>query len=152
MANSWNVHISVPSADTTSATDPNVSTDAGTANVVFGSLAGQIPVNGASPANVPEGTIGSITAAADANQGANPAITTSSAELSQPATLTFTTDFGSGPQQIQLNLGNYGGTTGVTQYAGSAYSLLGLTQNGVPPGSFSGVTTQANGEIGRAHV
>jgi flagellar hook protein FlgE len=145
--NSWNVQVSVPSADTTSATDPNVSTDAGTANVVFGSLAGQIPVNGGNPATVPEGTIGSITAAADPNQGSNPAITTSSAELGQPATLTFTTDFGSGPQQIQLNLGNYGGTTGVTQYAGSAYSLLGLTQNGVPPGSFSGVTTQANGDV-----
>jgi flagellar hook protein FlgE len=35
----------------------------------------------------------------------------------------------------------------VTQYAGTAYSLLGLTQNGVPPGSFSGVTAQANGDV-----
>ena len=29
----------------------------------------------------------------------------------------------------------------------AAYSLLGLTQDGVPPGSFSGVTTQANGNV-----
>ena len=35
----------------------------------------------------------------------------------------------------------------MTQYAGTEYSLRGLTQNGVPPGSFSSVTTQANGNI-----
>ena len=35
----------------------------------------------------------------------------------------------------------------MTQYAGTTYSLLGLTQNGVPPGSFSGVTMQANGDV-----
>ena len=28
-----------------------------------------------------------------------------------------------------------------------AYNLLGLTQDGVPPGSFSGVTMQANGAV-----
>jgi flagellar hook protein FlgE len=65
----------------------------------------------------------------------------------QPATLSFTTNFGSGNQTIQINLGNYGSASGVTQFAGSTYSLLGLTQNGVPPGSFSGVTTQANGNV-----
>jgi flagellar hook protein FlgE len=63
------------------------------------------------------------------------------------AALNFTTDFGSGDQMISVNLGTYGGTTGVTQFAGTAYSLLGLTQDGVAPGSFSGVTTQANGNV-----
>ncbi len=63
------------------------------------------------------------------------------------ASLSLTTNFGSGNQTINLNLGTYGGTTGVTQFAGTAYSLLGLTQDGVPPGSFSGVTTQANGNV-----
>jgi flagellar hook protein FlgE len=63
------------------------------------------------------------------------------------AALTFTTNFGSGNQTINLNLGTFGGTTGVTQFAGNTYSLLGLTQDGVAPGSFSGVTTQANGNI-----
>ena len=47
-----------------------------------------------------------------------------------------------------MNIGNYGGTNGVTQFAGTQYNLEGLTQNGVPPGSFAGVTTpQANGDI-----
>jgi flagellar hook protein FlgE len=64
-----------------------------------------------------------------------------------PATLSFTTNFGSGNQTINLNLGSYGSTNGVTQFAGSAYSLLGLTQDGVAPGSFSGVTTQDNGNV-----
>ncbi len=44
-------------------------------------------------------------------------------------------------------LGNYGQTGGVTQYAGTAYNLRGLTQNGVPPGSFSGVTMTPNGNV-----
>jgi flagellar hook protein FlgE len=63
------------------------------------------------------------------------------------AYLKFSADFGSGPQTIQLNLGTYGGSDGVTQYAGTQYSLRGLTQNGVPPGAFSSVTTQTNGSI-----
>jgi flagellar hook protein FlgE len=63
------------------------------------------------------------------------------------AALTFTTNFGSGNQTINLNLGTFGGTTGVTQFAGSTYSLLGLTQDGVAPGSFSGVTAQDDGNI-----
>ena len=35
----------------------------------------------------------------------------------------------------------------MTQYAGTQYNLRGLTQNGVPPGAFSSVTTQTNGDI-----
>ena len=65
----------------------------------------------------------------------------------QAAALTFVTNFGSNDQTINLNLGTYGGTTGVTQFAGSTYSLLGLTQDGVAPGSFSGVTTQDSGNV-----
>lgn len=126
-ANSWDVQVSVPDSKTGS-------TDAGAATVQFGSLSGN---------PVPEGTIGQV-----ATSTTDPGTVTSAGYVAgQPATLNFTTNFGSGSQSIQLNLGGYGGTTGVTQYAGSAYSLLGLTQNGVPPGSFSGVTTQANGDV-----
>jgi flagellar hook protein FlgE len=70
-----------------------------------------------------------------------------SAQNQDSATLQFHTNFGTGDQLISLNLGTYGGTSGVTQFAGDTYSLLGLTQDGVPPGSFSGVTTQANGNV-----
>lgn len=126
-SNDWNVQVSVP--DSTTGT-----TDAGTADVQFGALSGNA---------VPEGTIGQV-----AVSPTDPGTVASGGYVAgQPATLQFTTDFGSGTQTIQLNLGDYGGTAGVTQYAGSAYSLLGLTQNGVPPGSFSGVSTQANGNV-----
>jgi len=126
-ANDWSVDVNVP--DSTTGT-----TDAGAAQVQFGSLSGN---------PVPEGTIGAVVAS-----GSDPGtVTAGGFTAGHGATLQFTTNFGSGSQTIQLNLGNYGGTTGVTQYAGTAYSLLGLTQDGVPPGNFSGVTTQANGDV-----
>jgi flagellar hook protein FlgE len=125
--NNWSVQVSVP--DSTTGT-----TDAGTADVEFGASSGNA---------VPEGTIGQV-AVSGTDAGT---VTTGGYTAGQPATLQFTTDFGSGNQTIQLNLGTYGGTNGVTQYAGSTYSLLGLTQDGVPPGSFSGVTAQANGNV-----
>jgi flagellar hook protein FlgE len=126
-ANDWSVQVTVPDSTTGTA-------DAGSADVQFGSLSGN---------SVPEGTIGQV-AVSTTDPGT---ISTGGYVTGQAATLKFTTDFGSGSQSIQLNLGNYGGTAGVTQYAGTAYSLLGLTQDGVPPGSFSGVTTQANGDV-----
>jgi flagellar hook protein FlgE len=126
-ANNWSVQISIP--DSTTGT-----TDAGTANVSFGSASGNA---------VPEGTIGSIQASTT-----DPGTVTSTGYAAgQPATLQFTTNFGSGSQTINLNIGTYGSAQGVTQYAGTTYNLLGLTQDGVPPGSFSGVTMQTNGDV-----
>jgi len=126
-ANDWTVQVSVPDSTTGN-------TDAGSADVQFGALSG----NG-----VAEGTIGQVSASTS-DPGT---VTTAGFTSGQPASLAFTTNFGSGNQVINLDLGTYGGTTGVTQYAGTAYSLSGLTQDGVPPGSFSGVTTQANGDV-----
>ncbi len=126
-ANDWTVQVSVPDSTTGN-------TDAGSADVQFGALSG----NG-----VAEGTIGQVSASTS-DPGT---VTTAGFTAGQPASLAFTTNFGSGNQVINLDLGTYGGTTGVTQYAGTAYSLSGLTQDGVPPGSFSGVTTQSNGDV-----
>ena len=91
----------------------------------------------------PSGTIGNL--AVDATDPGG--VSVSTATDGTPAAVSFNADFGSGNQAITLNLGNYGGTNGVTQYAGTQYNLEGLTQNGVPPGSFAGVTPQANGDI-----
>jgi flagellar hook protein FlgE len=139
--NDWNVQISVPNPDPTITTPVYV----GTAEVQFGLLAGNNPA-------VPEGTIGSVVAgtstAADVSPITNP---TGLGTAGQLASLQFTANFGStaqpSNQTITLNLGTYGSSAGVTQYAGTAYNLLGLTQDGVAPGSFSGVTTQANGNV-----
>ncbi len=126
-ANDWTVQVGVP--DSTSGT-----TDAGSADVKFGALSGNL---------VPEGTIGNVAASATDPGTISP----SGYTAGQPATLQFTTNFGPGPQTITLNLGNFGGTTGITQFAGTAYSPLGSTQDGIPPGSFTGVTTQPNGNV-----
>jgi len=107
------------------------STAIGSAEVQFGAFSGN---------SVPEGTIGQIT-----NATGN--VTSTGYSPASAATLDFTTNFGSGNQTIELNLGTYGETNGVTQYAGTQYNLEGLTQNGVPPGSFAGVTPQANGDV-----
>lgn len=126
--NDWSVQLSYA--------DPsNGSTvDAGTADVSFGSASGN---------SVSEGTIGNI-AASTTDPGT---VTTTGYAAGQPATLNFSANFGSGAQTIALNLGTYGSSQGVTQYAGTTYKLEGLTQDGVPPGSFSSVTMQDNGNV-----
>jgi flagellar hook protein FlgE len=65
-------------------------------------------------------------------------------------TLTLNTLYpasGGGMQTITLNLGTIGGTTGLTQFAGASYSLRGISQDGVPPGNFSSITMQTNGNV-----
>ena len=121
--NDWTVSVNAHDAAT-----PAV----GSADVQFGPIASGNPV--------PAGTIGQIGAATGSVSSAGYGAGTA-------ASLSMVMDFGSGPQTIDLGLGTYGGATGVTQYSGTAFNLQGLTQNGVPPGSFTGVTTQANGDV-----
>ena len=120
--NNWTVSINAP------ALTPST---LGTAQVTFGSASGN---------PVPAGTIGQIS-------NTTGVLSTTGYAAGQPAALSFSANFGSGAQNISLNLGTYGLTNGVTQYAGSTYNLAGLTQNGVPPGSFSSVTAQTDGSI-----
>ncbi len=122
-SNDWTVTVNSP--------DDTVSALRGTAQVMFGAASG----NG-----VTEGTIGSLGAATGSVIGSTFAANTG-------ATLDFTTDFGSGPQSIQIDIGTFGQANGVTQYAGTDYSLRGITQNGVAPGAFSGITTRQNGDV-----
>ena len=76
-----------------------------------------------------------------------PAVTAATVAAGAPATFAFTADFGNGPQSITVNLGNFGASDGVTQFAGTDYTLHGLSQDGVPPGGFSSVSTSAQGDI-----
>jgi flagellar hook protein FlgE len=129
--NDWTVSINAPGALDTTQTPPVAAPAIGSADVQFGATSGN---------SVPAGTVGQI-----GNVTGN--VTSAGYTAGAAAVMQFSLDFGSGPQTITLNLGTYGQTGGVTQYAGTAYSLHGLTQNGVPPGAFAGVTTQANGNI-----
>jgi flagellar hook protein FlgE len=121
-SNTWTVSISAADADIT---------NLGSAVVTFGSASGN---------SVPEGTIGDIGTTTGTVVAGGYAADTA-------AVMSFDATFDGVPQTILLNMGTYGQTGGVTQYAGTTYNLRGLTQNGVPPGSFSGVTMQSNGNI-----
>jgi flagellar hook protein FlgE len=124
-ANSWQVSINVP--------DDTANAARGTAVVNFGPTASGNPV--------PDGTIGGIGSTTGS-------VSASGYSANGAATLDFTADLGGGAaQNIALNLGNFGSSTGLTQYAGSSYDLTGLTQNGIPPGSFSSVSTTTAGDV-----
>ena len=120
-ANQWTV--SVAQGDT--------GASLGTATVSFGSVG--------NPA-APEGTISGIS-------GTTGSLSGSTFSTGGTATLGMTVDYGAGPQPIALDLGHFGQSDGLTQYAGTTYSLRSLTQDGVAPGSYSGVTMQKNGNV-----
>ena len=123
-ANDWTVAVDVP--------DDVVDPDRGTARVAFG------PTTSGNP--VPQGTVGLVGSATGS-------VTAGAYAADTPATLAFDVDFGNGTQSITLNLGTYGLSGGVTQYSGTEFSLRGISQNGVPPGSFSGVATTQAGDV-----
>lgn len=116
--NDWTLSVSAPDSKS-----PAI----GSADVTFGA-------NG-----VAAGTIGNLSKTSN--------VTASSFGANSPATLSFSTDFGNGPQPITLSLGNFGSTTGVTQYAGTSYNPLGTTQDGQAQGSFSNLTIDTQGNV-----
>ncbi len=124
--NAWQVSISQPGASATDAATP-----LGVAAISFGTAG-----NPAAPA----GTLGSVAPVSGAVTGSAFAAGTS-------ASLSVVANFGSGPQTIALNLGTFGQADGLTQFAGSNYSLKSLTQDGVAPGTFSNVQTKSNGDV-----
>nr|MCV4207514.1 flagellar hook protein FlgE [Roseomonas sp. SXEYE001] len=122
--NQWRLEMSIPNDTTT----PAIATRS--IEVNFGAAAS---------ATNPAGTIGSFGAANN--------LTGSAAVPGDPASVSFTADFGQGPQTIQLNMGNFGRASGVTQYSGQEYTLRDIWQDGVPLGSFSTVSLGDNGDL-----
>jgi len=88
---------------------------------------------------VDAGTLGSFAGAANVVPG--------STNAGDPAQLTFDTDLGEGVQSIVLNLGEIGVARGLTQFAAKEFSVRNLAQNGVPPGSYSGLQIGDNGNV-----
>jgi flagellar hook protein FlgE len=124
--NTWTVDITAP--------DATNGPDLGTATVVFGSDSGN---------DVADGTIGSVSVDA-ADPGT---LSTSTYSADGTASISFTANFGNGDQAIELNLGDYGASNGLTQYAGTSYTLNNLSQNGVPAGAFSSVSVNSSGDV-----
>ena len=75
------------------------------------------------------------------------AVTGSTYAANAPATFSLTTNFGSGPQTVTVDLGTFAQPNGITQFAGTDYVPRALSQNGVGPGNFSSVSAKANGDI-----
>lgn len=104
-----------------------------------------------SPDNQPAAVIGSV----DVNFGSNGTIASlanTTGQVADNSTATFgsvslTPTFNGVAQPITLNLGTFGGTDGVTQFAGTDYDLRSISQNGSPPGAFTGISTTPTGDL-----
>ncbi len=127
---SW-TQSATPNTWTLSISQDGSATPLGTVDVAFGT---------AGNAAAPQGTIGSVTATSGS-------VTGSTFTAGQPATVNLSANFGLGSQPISLNLGSFGGTDGVTQFAGNQFNLISVSQNGAKPGSFSSVSMQTNGDV-----
>lgn len=120
---SWTVNISN--------TDSSPATDLGTVLVGFNA----------------DGTIASLGQASGSAGTISP---TTTQTAGSPASLTFNAPFAtptSSSQTITLGLGTFGRTDGVTEFAGSSYTLRNASQDGVPPGSYQSLTTDSSGDI-----
>lgn len=120
-ANTWTLGISAPGAGG----------PLGSIDVQFGQAA--------TPA-APDGTIGDLV-------NATGTLTGVAAVPGDPVLVSFTADFGQGPQAITLNLGAFGAARGVTQYAGDEYVVRNLAQDGVPLGAYSSTAIRENGDV-----
>jgi flagellar hook protein FlgE len=105
----------------------------GTATVTFGS----------------DGTLSSVVPASNGANGSVTADNSYTGAAGSSAVIDFSPSDVSttGGQPIQLNLGTLNSSDGVTQFAASQYSLRNVTQNGVPPGSFTGISMDDNGNV-----
>jgi flagellar hook protein FlgE len=117
-ANNWTLTLSSP--------DDQTGPTTGTVNVTFG----------------PNGTIQSLAGATG-----NVAVNGTGSGTGTAASVTLTPTFNGTAQPITLNLGDFGGSSGVTQFAGTDYQLYSINQNGAPPGSFTGISTSDTGAV-----
>lgn len=112
---------------------PDGTSSAGTAMVTFSDGSGG--GNG-----MPSGTIDSIS-----NTTGSLAASTFSGQGSD-ASLSVNLP-GLGINGAVIDLGSYGSTQGVTQYAGTTYQQNSVVANGAAPGAYTGVSVKENGEV-----
>jgi len=65
----------------------------------------------------------------------------------QPATVSFQVNYGLGAQTIDLDLGQFQESGGLTQFAGDNIDVSRLTQDGVPQGLLKDVRIRDNGDV-----
>jgi flagellar hook protein FlgE len=97
----------------------------------------------AAPPSQPDGTLAQLF-------GGTGTLSGTAGAAGTPATISFQADFGQGLQPMTLNLGSFGVSGGLTQFASTGASGLSVNsfeQDGIPIGAFSSVTTQKNGDV-----
>ena len=104
-----------------------------------------------SPDNTGGATIGSVNVQFNSN-GTLGSLSQATGSLAvsgstTDAALTLTPSFNGNAQNINLDLGNYNGSNGVTQFAGTDFDLHSITQDGAAPGAFTGISTSSTGAI-----
>jgi len=92
----------------------------------------------------PAGTLSSMSAA---NVGTGNATVSAVTETGAPAQISFTVDYGNGPQRVSLNIGNFAQPSGLTQFDGEAINVTSLLQDGSPQGTFRDVEIRENGDV-----
>ena len=98
-------------------------------------------------ATVDFGTGGAGAAAGLVNSITDPSGNTIPYAAGQPAQFSISPNFGPGAQPITLNLGTFGQSDGLTQFAGTDLTVRSVNQNGAASGSFTGITTTSSGNI-----
>nr|WP_247886470.1 flagellar hook-basal body complex protein [Azospirillum brasilense] len=93
------------------------------------------------------GNVGTITSVSTAKVGTGTAVTSANQAAGADANVTFTVDYGFGPQQITLNLGQIGKSGGVTQFAGNEINVRELVQDGASRGQYKEVVYGDNGDV-----
>ncbi|MCW2243909.1 flagellar hook-basal body complex protein [Azospirillum canadense] len=92
--------------------------------------------------------VGTITGISTSNVGTKgTAVTSVNTQTGANADITFTVDYGFGPQQITLNVGKFGKSGGVTQFAGNEINVRELVQDGASRGQYKEVVYGDNGDV-----
>ncbi|MDB5374944.1 MAG: hypothetical protein JWP04_3586 [Belnapia sp.] len=106
-------------------------------------IRGDIGLNFGAAASPPvtDGTIGTFGAATGS------VVPPATSATDDPAAFSFTVDFGEGAQTVSLSLGQFSRSAGLTQYAGTEFTVRNRSQDGVPLGAFSSLSTRTNGDV-----
>ncbi|MBK8160550.1 MAG: flagellar hook-basal body complex protein [Rhodospirillaceae bacterium] len=92
-------------------------------------------------------TAGKLVAISNAYNLNGNAVTPTAQSANDDAIISFQVDYGVGPQVIELNLGRFQTTNGVTQFAGQTIDVRRFTQDGVPQGIFKDLNIRDNGDV-----
>jgi flagellar hook protein FlgE len=103
-----------------------------TADLQFGPTASGQPVQA--------GTLGGFT-------NASTSLPTSAYATNGPATAIVTVNYGQGPQNITIDLGRFGSTSGLTQTGSTEYRVVSIAQDGAASSAFSFVAFSENGDL-----